>query len=116
MAKVSFASLRDEALSRYELEPFVLEMPGKQKDITIQSVPTGLFLTTFYMEDVNPTVGRAWKFMEAVTPAKDWPRLSEMLREQPMPVLSDLVDAITEHFNLVFESTDAPKESDDSDK
>lgn len=116
MAGVSFESLRDEAMERYGLEPFVLEMPAKQKNITIQAVPTGLFLSTFHMDDVNPTVGSAWSFLKAVIPSKDWPRLSEMLREQPLPVVTALVDKITEHFNLAFESSDTPKESSDSDE
>lgn len=116
MASVSFESLREEAMERYGLEPFVLEMPGKQKDITIQAVPTGLFLHTFHMDDVNPTVGSAWSFLEAVIPAKDWKRLSDLLREQPLPVVTGLVDKITAHFNLAFESSETPKESSDSDE
>lgn len=115
MAEVSFESLRKEALKDFDLEPFVLTMPGKQKNITIETIPTGLFLTTFHMDAVDPTAGRMWKFLEAACPRKDWKRLSEMLLDQPLPVLISVVAAITDHFNLSF-TQEAPKDSEESDE
>lgn len=115
MAEVSFESLRKEALKDFDLEPFVLKMPGKQKNIVIENVPTGLFLTTFSMDNVDPNIGRAWRFLEAVCPKKDWKRLSDELWGQPLPVVMGIVTAITEHFNLTFTS-EVPKDSEEPDE
>lgn len=113
--RISFETLREEALAGNPFEPFVIDL-GEEGEVSIEAVPTQLFTTAFDLGGNSQlTVEAALEFVRSIFTRADWKKLGPILNEQPLSVTVALVDKIVDHFNLEFNGGDTAGKSEDSE-
>lgn len=113
--KVSFDTLRDEAMEGFKSDPFILEMP-EGEPVEIHAMPSQVFMSEFNLNDGKLTIEAALNFVRSVFTSEQWDRVGPLLAEQPIPVSMSLLDKLIDHFNLSFDSSATAGKSEGSEQ